>query len=71
MSTFIHGIPITYDPSLSWEEIREIAEDLVHTWKWEGRTLGKIEFIRDGPWIRVYSYETPCLSLVPAKLAKE
>lgn len=71
MPVFIHGIPITFDPSLSWEEVSQIAEELVHTWSWEGRKLGKIEFTRDGPWIRVCSYEAPLVHLFPAKLRKE
>lgn len=71
MLMFIHDIPIAFDPSLSWEEIREIAEELIHTWNWEGRKLGRIDFSRDGPWIRVYSYETPFLSLFPTKPVKE
>jgi hypothetical protein len=68
---FIHGIPITSDPSLPWEEVSKIAEELVQTLNWEGRKLSRIEFIRDGSWIRVHSYETPITHLVPAKLGKE
>jgi hypothetical protein len=68
---FIHGIPITSDPSLSWEEVSKIVEELVHTWNWEGRKLGKIELIRDGPWIRIYTYKTPLMQLVPAKNSLE
>lgn len=71
MLRFIHGIPATCDPLLSWDEIREIAEEVIHTWSWEGRKLGRIDFMRDSPWIRVYAYEAPCLTLVPSKLTKE
>lgn len=27
----IHGIPITFALSLSWEEVSKIAEELIHT----------------------------------------
>jgi len=42
MLVFIHGIPLASDPSLSWEEVNNIVEELVHTWNWEGRKLGKL-----------------------------
>lgn len=60
MPTSLPNIPITFGSDLSREEISKIAEELVHAWNWEGRELGRIDFIRDGPWIRVYLYPLPC-----------
>lgn len=67
MTTLLPNIPITFGSDLSREEISKIAEELVETWNWEGRQLGRIDFIRDGPRIRVYLYPPPCLQLIPLK----
>jgi hypothetical protein len=61
MCTIIHGIPVVVDPALSWEKINEIVAELVQTWAWEGRQLGKIELISDGQLVQVYSYEKPSI----------
>ncbi|MDF2904658.1 MAG: hypothetical protein K0S25_2296 [Bacillus sp. (in: firmicutes)] len=41
MCNIIHGIPVLADSTLSREKINKLVSDLVQTWKWEGRQLGK------------------------------
>jgi hypothetical protein len=65
MCTIIHGIPVVADPALSWEKINKIVAELVQTWAWEGRQLGKIELISDGQLVHVYSYEKPSIQFFP------
>ena len=67
MYTVIHGIPVVADPALPREKINELVSDLIQTWAWEGRQLGKIELINDGQLILVCSYEKPSIKLVPLK----
>ncbi|SDE13341.1 hypothetical protein [Sporomusa acidovorans] len=67
MSTMIHGVPITADPALTWEEINAIVAELVRTWTWEGRNLGKIELISDGQLVHVCSYEKPDIQFFPLR----
>ncbi|MBP2661332.1 MAG: hypothetical protein H6Q69_4364 [Firmicutes bacterium] len=50
-NTIIHGIPVESDPSLSTEEINKLVCEVIQSWTWEGRKLGKVEIIRDGQWI--------------------
>lgn len=70
LCTIIHGIPVVADPALSREEINRIVYELVQTWAWDGRQLGKIELIRDGQLIHICSYEKPSIKLVPLKNSK-
>ena len=70
MCTIIHGIPVVADPTLSREEINRIVYELVQTWAWDGRQLGKIELIRNGQLIHICSYEKPSIKLVPLKNSK-
>ncbi len=65
----IHGIPVESDPSLSPEEIHKLVCEVIQTWIWEGRKLGKVEIIRDGQWMQVYSYEQPFIKKVPIRAA--
>ncbi|MDF2524404.1 MAG: hypothetical protein K0R31_2045 [Clostridiales bacterium] len=67
MCNIIHGIPVLADSTLSREKINKLVSDLVQTWKWEGRQLGKIELINDGKMIHVYSYEKPSIKFVPLR----
>jgi len=66
-NTIIHGIPVESDPSLSTEEINKLVCEVIQSWTWEGRKLGKVEIIRDGQWMQVYSYEQPFIQLVPMR----
>lgn len=65
MCTIIHGIPVMADPALSVEKINRIVAELVQTWTWEGKQLGKIELICDGQLVHVYSYEKPSIRSFP------
>ena len=65
MSTIIHGVPATADPTLSWKEVSAIVADLVQTWTWEGRKLGKVELISAGQLVHVCAYEKPDVQIVP------
>lgn len=65
--TIIHGIPVLADPALPREEISELICDLIQTWAWEGRQLGKVELLTDGQLIHVSSYEKPSIQYVPLK----
>ena len=67
MCSIIHGIPVAADPALPREKINELVSDLIQTWAWEGRELGRIELIRTGQLINVYSYEKPSIKFVPLK----
>lgn len=66
-NTIIHGIPVESDPSLSLEEINKLVCEVIQSWTWEGRKLGKVEIIRDGQWMQVHSYEQPSIQLVPMR----
>ena len=66
-NTIIHGIPVESDPSLSTEEINKLVCEVIQSWTWEGRKLGKVEIIRDGQWMQVHSYEQPSIQLVPMR----
>lgn len=68
--TVIHGIPVMADPALPKEEINELISDLIQTWAWEGRQLGKVELVSDGQLIHVCSYEKPSIQYVPLKRNK-
>lgn len=65
--TIIHGIPVLAAPALPREEVKEIISDLIETWAWEGRQLGKVELVSDGQLIHIYSYEKPSIQYVPLK----
>lgn len=65
----IAGIPVRADPSLPPEEINQIVNEVIQTWTWEGRKLGKIELSCDGHWVHICSYEEPFTQLVPAKIS--
>lgn len=67
MYSTVQGIPVVADPSLSWQEVKEIADELIQTWLWEGKQLGRIELISDGQWVHVCSYEKPSVRLVSLK----
>ena len=67
MCTIIHGIPVVADPVLSRKEINKLVSDIIQTWAWEGRQLGKIELISDGQLIHICSYEKPLIKLVPLR----
>ena len=67
MYTIIQGVPVLADPSLSPEAIRKIAMELIQSWAWEGRSLGKIELICDKNWIHACTYEKPSTKVIPWK----
>lgn len=66
-NTIIHGILVESDSSLSGEEINNLVYEVIQSWTWEGKKLGKIEIIRDGQWMQVRSYEQPFIQLVPMR----
>lgn len=65
------GIPVRADPSLSREQINKLVYEVVQSWTWEGKTLGRIELIRDGQWVHICSYEQPFTQLVPIKITSK
>lgn len=65
MCAIIQGIPVVADSSLPREKVKQLVYDLIQTWKWEGKELGKIELIGDGQLIHVISYEKPVVKTVP------
>jgi len=64
MDTIIQGVPVFADPSISPEDIRKIAIDLIQSWAWEGRRLGKIELISDKNRIHAFTYEKSSGTLI-------
>ncbi|MCC5468148.1 hypothetical protein [Pelosinus baikalensis] len=70
MYTIIHGIPVMADPALPREEINALISDLIQTWTWEGRQLGKVELVSDGQLIHVCCYEKPSIQYFPLKSNK-
>lgn len=66
----IHGIPVMANPALPREEIKELISDLIQTWAWEGKQLGKVELVSDGQLIHVCPYEKPSIQYVPLKSNK-
>lgn len=67
MCNIIHGIPVAADSTLSRKEINKLVSDIIQTWTWEGRQLGKIELSSDGQLIHIRSYEKPLIKLVPLR----
>jgi hypothetical protein len=67
MYTIIQGVPVLADPALSEETIQRIATDLIQSWAWEGRQLGKIELICDKNWVHACTYEKASSKLIPWK----
>jgi len=65
MCTIIHGIPVVADPTLSQEKINIIVAEVIQSWIWEGRQLGKIELLCDGKSVQVCSYEKPSIHFFP------
>lgn len=64
----ICGIPVQATSSLSRKKINKLVCDVIRSWNWEGRQLGRIDLIRDGQWVHVYSYEQPTIHIVPADI---
>lgn len=67
MRIIIQDVPVFADPALSKETIQQIATDLIQSWAWEGRHLGKIELICDKNWVHVCTYEKASTKLIPRK----
>ncbi|MBP2628709.1 MAG: hypothetical protein H6Q68_3420 [Firmicutes bacterium] len=67
MYAIIQGVPVFADSVLSKEKIQEIALDLIVTWTWEGRTIGKIELVCDEKGIHACMYEKACSKHIPWK----
>jgi hypothetical protein len=65
MDLIIHGIPIVADPALPWEKINKLVAEVIQSWVWEGRQIGRIELISDGQLIHVCSYEKPSVQIFP------
>ena len=60
----IQDIPVEADGTLSEAEIAALVGDAVLSWSWEGRCLGRIELVRQGDGVRVYTYEKPQMAFV-------
>lgn len=71
MHTIIQGVPVHADPTLSPADIRKIAIDLIQSWAWEGRPLGKIEIIYDKKKIHIITYEKPSTKVIPLEKLHE
>jgi hypothetical protein len=67
MYTIIQGVSVFADPALSKKMIQAIALDLIATWRWEGRSIGKIELICEKKWIHACIYEKACNKRIPWK----
>lgn len=65
----IQGVKIAADPALPPEKVYELAVDIIRTWQWEGRRLGRIELHMNGPIIRAFAFEKPFQLTIPAKAA--
>ena len=58
----IQTISVVWDASLSWEEINNLAHEIIQTWAWEGRTLGRIECLCEGHLIHIHTFEKPFIT---------
>jgi len=67
----IQGIAVAADASLSCHQINKFVGEVVQSWAWEGRQLGRIELIRDGQRIHVCSYEQPSIQVVSCEITKK
>lgn len=67
MNIIIQGVPVAADPALDREKINALALDVIQSWNWEGRELGRIELIRDAQSIHVCAYEKPSIRRIPNK----
>lgn len=68
MYRVIQTIPVVWDTSLSWEEIDNLAHEIIQTWAWEGRALGRIECLRDGQLIHIHAFEKPFITTAARKM---
>lgn len=60
----INSISVEASQSLSQKEVTMLFNEIVRSWNWEGKKLGRLELIRDGQWVHVYSYEKPSIKIV-------
>lgn len=56
MCAIIQSIPVVADPVLPRNKIKQLIYELIQTWKWEGKELGKIELICEEQLIYVIFY---------------
>jgi len=71
MHTIIQGIPIHADSALSLADIRKIVIELIQSWTWEGRPLGRIELIYDKKQIHIVTYEKPSVKVISWNINEE
>lgn len=67
MDIIVRGVPVAADPALPREKINALALDVIQSWNWECRELGRIELIRDAQSIHVFAYEKPLIRRIPNK----
>lgn len=61
----IDSIPIVASSSLTNEKITMLFHEIIQSWDWDGKQLGRVEFIQEGHLIRACSYERPSISIIP------
>lgn len=60
----IQDIPVEADQTLSEAEVNTLVHEVIISWKWEGRCLGRIELARQADGVCVYAYEKPQMEFV-------
>ena len=60
----IQDIPVEADQTLSETEVNALVHEVILSWKWEGRCLGRIELAHQADVVCVYAYEKPQMEFV-------
>ena len=60
----IQDIPVEADQTLSEAAVNTLVHEVILSWKWDGRCLGRIELARQADGVCVYAYEKPQVEFV-------
>ncbi|HWR39571.1 MAG TPA: hypothetical protein VN611_08710 [Patescibacteria group bacterium] len=63
----IEGIPVEADPQMSPKQLRQICRNIRRAWRWEGRSLGRMEIVRQEDAFFVRIYEAPVIRVYPSQ----
>ena len=61
----IQGVSVAADYTIPQNKIKGLVCEIIKTWQWEGKELGRIELIRCGQMINVVTFEKPVSQVVP------
>ena len=66
MNKVMQELIIVTDPMLSQEISKELINEIILDWQWEGKKPGRIEIVSDGQLIQALVYGQPSILTIPA-----